>query len=147
MALINCPECRKEASDKAPNCPNCAFPLQTEKSDGIIRIKTPTKSLNGKISLMGGGMGIGGTSKLKIKNRNTGEILWEGRAGEVAEFYLSGKTALFVSTPKGFTTAWGDGEGIIDHAISKRWAITWNPRPFKYSGTMTFRAIDIIDSD
>lgn len=28
MALINCPECGKEVSDRATVCPNCAFPLE-----------------------------------------------------------------------------------------------------------------------
>ena len=28
MALIKCPECGKEVSDKAPACPSCAYPLQ-----------------------------------------------------------------------------------------------------------------------
>ena len=28
MALINCPECSKEISDKAVNCPNCGAPLK-----------------------------------------------------------------------------------------------------------------------
>lgn len=27
MALINCPECNKEISDKGNNCPHCSFPL------------------------------------------------------------------------------------------------------------------------
>ena len=27
MALIKCPECGKEISDKALSCPNCAFPM------------------------------------------------------------------------------------------------------------------------
>jgi len=27
MALINCPECKQEISDKAISCPNCGFPL------------------------------------------------------------------------------------------------------------------------
>jgi Domain of unknown function (DUF4352) len=27
MALINCPECEKEVSEKAANCPSCGFPL------------------------------------------------------------------------------------------------------------------------
>ncbi len=27
MALINCPECEKQISDKAPACPNCGVPL------------------------------------------------------------------------------------------------------------------------
>ncbi len=28
MALIHCPECGKEISDKAENCPNCGYALQ-----------------------------------------------------------------------------------------------------------------------
>lgn len=32
MALINCPECKKEISDKAGKCPNCGFPLEATKS-------------------------------------------------------------------------------------------------------------------
>lgn len=30
MALIKCPECGKEISDKAPACPNCGIPLRLE---------------------------------------------------------------------------------------------------------------------
>lgn len=28
MALIKCPECAVEVSDKAPACPKCAFPIK-----------------------------------------------------------------------------------------------------------------------
>lgn len=28
MALVKCPECGKEISDKAPACPNCGYPMQ-----------------------------------------------------------------------------------------------------------------------
>ena len=28
MALINCPECGKQISDKAASCPDCGYPLQ-----------------------------------------------------------------------------------------------------------------------
>lgn len=31
MALINCPECGKEISDKAGNCPNCGCLIQPEQ--------------------------------------------------------------------------------------------------------------------
>ena len=31
MALINCPECGKEVSDKATSCPNCGLPLNDKK--------------------------------------------------------------------------------------------------------------------
>ena len=30
MALINCPECKKEISDKAQTCPHCGFPVKNE---------------------------------------------------------------------------------------------------------------------
>lgn len=29
MALINCPECGTQVSDRAPACPNCAYPLRS----------------------------------------------------------------------------------------------------------------------
>lgn len=31
MALINCPECGKEISDKAASCPNCGTPIGNKK--------------------------------------------------------------------------------------------------------------------
>ncbi len=33
MALIKCPECGHEVSDKASSCPNCGYPLRTATSD------------------------------------------------------------------------------------------------------------------
>ena len=57
MALIHCPECKNEISDKAQTCPNCGFPIakqqkSPEKSallamlwdseeDGYISVKCP----------------------------------------------------------------------------------------------------------
>ena len=35
MALINCPECSKQISDKATNCPNCGYPIQQIKANTI----------------------------------------------------------------------------------------------------------------
>ena len=35
MALINCPECSKEISDKAPACIHCGYPLKTRASKDI----------------------------------------------------------------------------------------------------------------
>lgn len=38
MALIKCPECRKEISDKATNCPNCGSPVNigNTNSDPVV---------------------------------------------------------------------------------------------------------------
>ena len=29
MALINCPECQKEISEKVKSCPHCGYPFET----------------------------------------------------------------------------------------------------------------------
>lgn len=36
MALINCPECGKEISDKANNCPNCGCPINETKQPSSV---------------------------------------------------------------------------------------------------------------
>jgi uncharacterized membrane protein YvbJ len=41
MAIVNCPECSKEISDKAKSCPGCGFPLFTPE----VRTNS-TKSIN-----------------------------------------------------------------------------------------------------
>jgi len=33
MALIQCPECGTQVSEKASNCPQCAYPLRPNQSD------------------------------------------------------------------------------------------------------------------
>lgn len=39
MAIINCPECQTEISDKAENCPKCGFPILTRQPQQQIVIK------------------------------------------------------------------------------------------------------------
>lgn len=41
MALINCPECNREVSDKAEICPNCGFAVakHIERQNKIIKIQ------------------------------------------------------------------------------------------------------------
>ena len=34
MALVNCPECEKEISDKAPVCPNCGYQIKSKRQWG-----------------------------------------------------------------------------------------------------------------
>jgi hypothetical protein len=40
MALVNCPECNKQISDKANACPNCGYPIQSI-SDNIKPVSEP----------------------------------------------------------------------------------------------------------
>lgn len=42
MALITCPECGKEVSDTANNCPNCGYPIAQKKLQIILfRLQLP----------------------------------------------------------------------------------------------------------
>tara|TARA_R110002096_G_C14363751_1_gene704194 strand:+ start:104 stop:304 length:201 start_codon:yes stop_codon:yes gene_type:complete len=33
MAIINCPECNNNVSDKAEKCPKCAYPIKKAESN------------------------------------------------------------------------------------------------------------------
>ena len=44
MALIKCPECGKEISDKAAACPNCGCPISSEASPVVANSSTPDSS-------------------------------------------------------------------------------------------------------
>lgn len=44
MPLINCPECGKQVSDKAPTCPNCGFALNSISSNGATSDTEGTQS-------------------------------------------------------------------------------------------------------
>ena len=37
MALLNCPECSKEVSDRASTCPSCGYPLRSLPFDPEYR--------------------------------------------------------------------------------------------------------------
>ncbi len=45
MALIDCPECNKEISDKSDKCINCGFPLDVKQENNITEIKEDSNSL------------------------------------------------------------------------------------------------------
>ena len=44
MALIKCPECRKEISDKSPNCIHCGFPLTSIQTNILKNVIIITPS-------------------------------------------------------------------------------------------------------
>lgn len=48
MALIKCPECKNEISDKAENCPKCGYPILSEicSKEEIINFSPPLKNKN-----------------------------------------------------------------------------------------------------
>ena len=73
MALIKCPECGREVSDRAGVCPNCAFPLSSLRQDGTVSIKIAN--------------GLAGTVNIcELPGMN---VLWSGKAGQIAKFEIT----------------------------------------------------------
>ena len=48
MALINCPECKKEVPDAAPSCPNCGVPIAGAKEGKAAGGQLTTIQTTGK---------------------------------------------------------------------------------------------------
>jgi DNA-directed RNA polymerase subunit RPC12/RpoP len=81
VALIKCPECGKEISDKATECPNCGYPIAGMKTSGIVRIKMPN-------NIVVGWVGLFSSRDATIYDEND-EVLWEGQHGDNAKFEIS----------------------------------------------------------
>lgn len=65
MALINCPECNKEISDKAISCPNCGNPMNdrphyTEDKEFLVCPKCKSKDLHTGQTGFSGGKALAG---------------------------------------------------------------------------------------
>ena len=45
MALISCPECDSEVSDKTPACPRCGIPLASAPTDVLIHFDRASNQL------------------------------------------------------------------------------------------------------
>jgi len=103
MALINCPECKKEVSDKAANCPNCGFPLhqpdtqvQTTTSQEITCPTFPTDlSIGGQIMNWGGDAAFSGEFRAEdnvVRTISPGDVkvlLHANGMNFTSSFYIS----------------------------------------------------------
>lgn len=90
MALIECPECNKEISDKANSCPNCGCPIiELIVRPGPVRIKIPN-------NIVAGWVGLFSSRKAEVKSKS-GSILWEGKHGENASFTISEPTEIVIN--------------------------------------------------
>lgn len=52
MALINCPECGKEISDKAASCPHCGYPLPSKDASQLEEARRKDKQALVKIGAL-----------------------------------------------------------------------------------------------
>lgn len=71
MALITCPECKNQVSDRAATCIHCGFPLHETVADTINNEYYIVKSINDKLIF---GKPFQFLSKVRVTNKNfTGE--------------------------------------------------------------------------
>ena len=89
MALIKCPECGKEVSDKAQSCPNCGCPLSEMVASGTVRIKMPNNIVEGWVGLF--------SSRSATVTDNKGRVLWKGQHGENASFTIDEPTQITIN--------------------------------------------------
>ena len=88
MAIIKCPECSNEISDKAKACIHCGCPLEEFQSSGPVRIKMPNNIIKGIIGLW--------ESRRAAVSDKMGKLLWEGQHGENATFVIDEPTEIVI---------------------------------------------------
>ena len=89
MALIKCPECGREVSDRADSCPNCGCPVKKTSPVGTVKIKMPSDIVVGWVGLF--------SSRNATVTDDNGNVLWEGKHGEMAKFKVDGKTQITIN--------------------------------------------------
>lgn len=129
MALINCPECGSEVSDKAKACPRCGYAIADNRPDGCIKIKITDI--------------YGYPQKVLITSGE--KVLWEGHAGQTADFYLEKATNVHIKYHLGITGYPMECDEHIDPIKGKRYQIKTSPGFFKPKIHLT--QVDFVDSD
>jgi len=82
MALITCPDCGKEVSDRAPSCPQCGAPLQIE-SKVVVYGYTQEYLINPGVKVFWQGTLVGTVKRgdvLSFDIDTDGEVEFKGSA-------------------------------------------------------------------
>ena len=132
MALIKCPECGKEISDKAKACPNCGCPLEDVITYGVVRIKMPNNVVDGLVGLF--------SSRNATVTDKRGNVLWEGKHGENASFTIDGATEIVINLG-----GWANPvEGVV--YPKKKYSLIQDMGVHMLA-TYRITEVDVIDSD
>lgn len=132
MALIKCPECGKEISDKASACPNCGCPLSEMVTSGIVKIKLPRTE-----QIADGWIGLFSSKEASISSG--GKRIWSGKHGETASFTINEPTSIVINLG-----TWGNSvEGIVEP--KKRYELIQD-YGFHMKATFRLSEVDTIDS-
>ena len=90
MAMIKCPECGRDVSDKAAACPGCGCPLSELIPGGVVKIKLPRTE-----QMATGWVGLFASKEAWITVN--GKTVWNGKHGETASFEIEGPTTIVVN--------------------------------------------------
>lgn len=132
MALINCPECNKEISDRALTCPNCGCPIATVSNSGLVKIRIPRTE-----QIADGWVGLFSSKTASITTN--GHTLWEGKHGETASFNIDGPTNIVINLG-----TWGNPvEGIVNPKHKYELVQDYG---FHMKATFRLAEVDVIDS-
>lgn len=134
MAMIKCPECGKDVSDKAKCCPNCGCPIEFLIPNGIVKIK---------VSALNAASGLNGNQKVSISSND--KVLWEGNSGEVAELFFEGPTNVKIKYHLSLMHYGGECSGIIDPKKSKKYNVL--SRQGIFSTKLVLQSVDFLDAD
>ena len=134
MALIKCPECGKEISDKASACPNCGCPVSEMTTGGVVRIK---------IGVLKSPTGFNGNQKVSITSNDN--VLWEGNVGDVAELSFDAPTNITVQYHLSLMHYGGECSGIVDPSKSKKYSVS--ARQGFMSTKLVLQPVDVFDAD
>lgn len=132
MALIKCPECGKEISDKASSCPNCGCPIAEMSTSGIVKIKLPRTE-----QMADGWVGLFSSKEASITAN--GRTLWSGKHGQTASFTIDQPTTITIDLG-----TWGNPvTGIVEPKHKYELVQDYG---FHMKATFRLSEVDTIDS-
>lgn len=89
MALIKCPECKRDISSNAQTCIHCGFPIQEQISKGKVIFRTSNDF-------------IGQLGRYTVKDEN-GLVIATLKANDSIEIGIDADTSFYVCYSGGFT--------------------------------------------
>ena len=130
MALIKCPECGQQVSDRAKACIHCGCPLEEEKN--IVKIKfNPYLNPNPYVGSV--------NMKVTITNEQTGAVIVKSEQAEILTLTLDNPMRLKFAT--GRFSGWKPA--ILDYTPC-------GPRKFNLTfvrDRICIQEVDVFDSD
>lgn len=135
MALIQCPECGHNVSDKAAMCPMCGFAVAANRPDGTVRIMISQQEL--------------GLVRRRVRQKaqiiSEGSVLWEGMTGQIAEIYCKGPTPITVIYKGNLDCSGSECNGMIDPKEGKSYKVFLTINKLNVLKEMYIQRVDAID--